>query len=36
MFTEVVELDDKRDFEVQDIKQKLLAKLNCRLAKIPS
>ena len=36
MFTDVVELDDKRDFEVQDIKQKLLAKLNCRLAKIPS
>ena len=30
MFTDVVEVDRKRDFEVQDIKQKLRAKLNCR------
>jgi phage terminase small subunit len=36
MFTEVAEVDDKRDFEVQDVKQKLLAKLNCRTAKKPS
>jgi phage terminase small subunit len=33
MFTDRVEVDDKRDFEVQDIKQKLRAKLNCRIAK---
>jgi phage terminase small subunit len=33
LFTDVVEVDDKRDFEVQDVKQKLLAKLNCRTAK---
>jgi phage terminase small subunit len=36
LFTDVVEVDDKRDFEVQDVKQKLLAKLNCRTAKKPS
>jgi phage terminase small subunit len=36
LFTEAVEVDDKRDFEVQDVKQKLLAKLNCRTAKKPS
>jgi hypothetical protein len=33
MFTDVVEVDHKRDFEVQDVKQKLLAKLNCRTTK---
>lgn len=33
MFTDCVEVDDKRAFEVQDVKQKLLAKLNCRPAK---
>jgi phage terminase small subunit len=32
MFTERVEVDSNHDFEVQDIKQKLLAKLNCRIA----
>jgi phage terminase small subunit len=33
MFTDRVEVDDKRDFEVQDIKRRLYAKLNCRIAK---
>lgn len=33
LFVEKIELDGKLDFEVQDVKQKLLAKLNCRTAK---